>query len=195
MGEERKLKVAIYAKATVNKSASVIYATGGDEDELWNMPTAKVTVPKLPVEILAVPRSGIVEQDMAVGPVKAVIGEKTETTCHLVEHCEVICKGIPSVCKLICWYECEPVEKRVKTYSYVRDELYPIYLGGGPKLTVLQRIGNILNPTGKGVLPHASVRAGGTWWHRQPIYRLVFGESGVEVFKYDLYYGHVNEVV
>lgn len=200
-----ELKIAIYAKATVNKTASTIYSIGGDDEDLWNRPTATITVLKMPVEILAVPRDGVIKQDMARGPVKTIVGEKTVKECsvesgwecepwfHHEGWCDAGCWIQRCICCIFCRPYCHLVEttKTVKTYSYVRDQLYPIYLGGAPKLIKLQKIGNILDPSGRGTLPYVSLRAGDSWWHRQPIYRLVFDDDGARVFQHDLYYGHL----
>ena len=198
------LKITIYAKATVNKTASTIYSIGGDNQDIWNRPTATITVLKMPVEILAVPRDGIIKQDMARGPVKTIVQEKTikeydvesgwncEPWFHHESWCDSSCWIQRCVCCIFCRPYCHLVEttKTVKTYSYVRDKLYPIYLGGAPKLTVLKRIGSILDPSDHGSLPHASVKAGDTWWHRQPVYTIIFDEAGNTILKHDLYYGH-----
>ena len=102
------LKITIYAKATVNKTASKIYAIGGDEEELWSMPTAIVTTLKMPVEILAVPRDGIVKEDMAKGSIKTVVREKTVKEYSVDSGWE--CEDTPpwfckNLCDSACWIQ------------------------------------------------------------------------------------------
>ena len=198
------LNVTIYSKAAVNKTASQVGGYGFADwkkriigygkicDPLLgcrkqpiydSTPTAKVPIGS---EVLVVPVEGIVKMEMAKGPMKTVVEEKTETECRMVKHCEEVCPipidfqccCPPPECVKICWFECEPVEKLVKVRKHVYEEPYPIYLGGGPNLGIADASKNI--------------KAGMTFWDREPDYWLVYDGQGLaEVWKVDNWFNKV----
>ena len=80
--EGEPLNITVYSKATVNVSASKIDSYGGaDWGGLWGWPTATMDLPKLPYEILVVPRDGIVETDEA----GVNYGPRSETRVQIEE--------------------------------------------------------------------------------------------------------------
>ena len=175
------VNVTVYAKATVNKTASVIEQYGRADWQFKPVdggtaimnPTAIIEVPKdEPYQILVLPTEGIVKT------VKARVWKPTTRT-------EVSVEGILTVTK---------------------TNIFNKYLGGAPTLKTItpDSIGDMvvaLKPTAfYKQIPIAweaaktvkvyEVKTYQSFWHRQPTITLVFKDSEVELLKRDLFYGH-----
>jgi len=175
------VNVTVYAKATVNKTASIIEQYGRADWQFKPVsggtaimnPTAIIEVPKdEPYQILVVPTEGIVET------VKTRVWKP-------ITRVEVSVEGVLTVTK---------------------TNVFNKYLGGAPTLKTItpDMVGDMvvaMKPVKfYGELPISwkpakmvksyEVKTYQSFWHRQPTITLVFKDSEVELLKHDLFYGH-----
>jgi len=175
------VNITVYAKATVNKTASIIEQYGKADWQFKPLnggtgimaPTAIIEVPKdEPYQILVVPTEGIVQT------IKARVWKPATRT-------EVSIERILTVTK-------------TNVFNY--------YLGGAPTLKTIapDSIGDMvvaLKPDKfyKGLpiswkpaktIKVYEVETYQSFWHRQPTITLIFKDSETETLKHDLFYGH-----